>query len=237
MSANSTVRIAGSSSAPIIVTCEHASAELPEPWRWHAEDAWLVDTHWAYDLGAAALATALAARLEAPAVLAGFSRLLVDPNRPPESPSFIRTAADGRAVKLNENLTEEERARRTQYWTAYHEAVARTVSETSAPVLFAVHTFTPHYPGEDRDHIEVGVLFDSEEELAHAMASHIARAGWLVHLNEPYSGKRGLIYAVDRHARAAGRRALEIELRQDLAKNSDKRNALADCIAEFSWPK
>lgn len=230
-------KIAGSASAPIIVTCEHASAELPEPWRWHDDDEWLVDTHWAYDLGAAALASALAARLEAPAVLAGFSRLLVDPNRPPESPSFIRTTADGRPVKLNTNLTEHERARRTGYWHAYHEAVARTVSETTAPVLFAVHTFTPHYPGEDRDHIEVGVLFDSEEELAHALAAHIAAAGWLVHLNEPYSGKRGLIYAVDRHARASGRRALEIELRQDLAVDTERTAMLVNCLADFSWPK
>ena len=231
------MRVAGSASAPIIVTCEHASAELPEPWCWHAEDAWLVDTHWAYDLGAAALASALAARLEAPAVLAGFSRLLVDPNRPPESPSFIRTEADGRPGRLNQGLTDDERARRIHYWTAYHDAVARTVSETQAPVLFAVHTFTPHYPGEDRDHIEVGVLFDSEEELAHAMAAHIAAAGWLVHLNEPYSGKRGLIYAVDRHARASGRRALEIELRQDLAVDRGERQSIVDCLADFSWPK
>jgi predicted N-formylglutamate amidohydrolase len=36
-------------------------------------------------------------------------------------------------------------------------------------------------------------------------------------MNEPYSGKLGLMYSVDRHAKKHGRRPIELEVRQDLA--------------------
>ena len=50
----------------LVLTCEHASAALPEPWTWPEEDRWLVDTHWASDIGAAAFTRRLAATADAP---------------------------------------------------------------------------------------------------------------------------------------------------------------------------
>jgi len=70
-----------SARCPIILTCEHASERMPEPFRFPEEDAWLVGTHWAYDLGAADLTRELADAIGAAAVLSRFSRLLIDPNR------------------------------------------------------------------------------------------------------------------------------------------------------------
>jgi predicted N-formylglutamate amidohydrolase len=222
---------------PILVTCEHASAGLPAPWDWPNEDRWLVATHWAYDIGAADLARALARAVGGPAVLSRFSRLLIDPNRPLDAPTLVRAEAEGRPVMLNAGLSSEDRARRLEYWSAYHEELERAALECTAPVLFAVHTFTPSYPGEARDQIEVGVLFDLEEELAERLRAHLASFGLLTHLNAPYSGKKGLIYAVDRHARAHGRRALEIEVRQDLAADASFRDRLIEMLASFAWPR
>ncbi|MEQ9320232.1 MAG: N-formylglutamate amidohydrolase, partial [Polyangiaceae bacterium] len=98
--------------APLVLTCEHASAELPDPWSWPVGDEWLTRTHWAVDLGAEELTRELAEAMGAGAAICGFSRLLIDPNRPLGSPELIRTTAEGRVVSFNASVDAEERARR-----------------------------------------------------------------------------------------------------------------------------
>ena len=58
-------------------------------------------------------------------------------------------------------------------------------------------------------------------------------AGFLVALNEPYSGREGLIYAAERHAGTHGRRALELEVRQDLATDPSARRQIVGALARF----
>jgi predicted N-formylglutamate amidohydrolase len=203
--------------AGVLVTCEHASERLPEPWRWSARDRRLVGTHWAYDLGAAELAREYADAIGAVAVLARFSRLLADPNRPEDSPTLFRATAEGEPVELNAEIVPAEREIRLDgYYRPFHEAVDREVAASGAPVLLAMHTFTPLYEGTPRA-LEVGVLFDEEEALAAELLDAFRAAGLLAAPNEPYSGRLGLIHVVDRHARTHGRRAIELEVRQDLA--------------------
>ncbi len=84
----------GVGASGLVLSCEHASNRLPPPWRWPAEDDWLVASHWAWDPGAADITRSLASRLGIPAVLASFSRLLVDPNRRADHPTLFRKEAD-----------------------------------------------------------------------------------------------------------------------------------------------
>lgn len=213
-----------------LVTCEHASERLPDGWRWPDGDARLRGTHWAYDLGAEELARALAAELGTVAVLARFSRLLADPNRPEDSPDLFRREADGEAVGLNRNIDADERNRRLIPWRAYHEAVDAEIRATSAPIVFSMHTFTPVYEGTLRA-VEVGVLFDEEEDLATTLRVALTSAGFNVAMNEPYSGKLGLMYSVDRHARRHGRRPIELEVRQDLAASEEAQHRVVQATA------
>jgi predicted N-formylglutamate amidohydrolase len=224
----------GSSDAPVVVTCEHASQRMPHGFRWPDRDRRLIDTHWAYDLGARELALDLARVADAPAILSRFSRLLIDPNRPIDSPTLFRERAEGELVELNTILLDaQERTRRIErLWRPYHDAIEREIAATRAPLVFSMHTFTPLYEGQKRE-LEVGVLFDREEELALRFADALGRAGFRTALNEPYSGKGGLMYAVETHAHAHGRRALELEVRQDLATDPAVRSALVACIAEL----
>jgi predicted N-formylglutamate amidohydrolase len=223
--------VQGSSSAsPVLFTCEHASQRLPEPWQWTAEDRWLIGTHWAYDLGAADLTRELARELGAVAVLSRFSRLLADPNRPEGDRDLFRRTAEGRFIAMNRSIDAREELRRLTLWRAYHDVVDREVLRSSAPVVFAVHTFTPVYEGRARQ-LEAGVLFDEEEALAERLRAAVAAAGFRVALNEPYSGKLGLMYSVARHARTHGRRAIELELRQDLAVAPQARARLIASVA------
>lgn len=224
--------VGGRADAPIVLLCEHASEELPAPYRWPEEDRWLLGTHWAYDLGAAAVTRAIAARCEAPAVLTRYSRLLVDANRAPDSDTLFRPEAEGRAIALNRDVAADDRARRMALHEAYHRAVDEVVAASNAPTLVAVHSFTPVYEGQVRS-VELGVLFDRDEALAVRLAACFAEAGIAVELNVPYSGRAGMIYSADRHARAHGRATVELELRQDLVARPDHVSTVVDIVARF----
>ena len=217
----------------LVFTCEHASAELPEPWRWPDEDRWLIDTHWASDIGAATFTRRLAQLMNAPAVLSRFSRLLIDPNRPLDSETLFRQNAEGRTVQLNEALLHAERERRIdQFYVPYHAAVSAMVGRSRGDTVFAIHTFTDNYEGEARA-LEIGVLFDHDEEPARALVRHFEGAGFHAAPNQPWSGKAGLAYSPVLHAQEFGRCALEIEVRQDLVVDESFAARLAEALASF----
>jgi len=218
------------SSRLAFVTCEHASGALPAPWSLPLEDSWLEGTHWTHDLGAADLARELAAHLSTVAVLANFSRLLADPNRPFDSPDVFRTTAEGRVIAMNRAIDSIDRDRRLILWQKYHDTVHRELAESPAAIVLAAHTFTPNYEGSQRE-MEIGVLFDGEAALAETLRRGLVDAGLHVAMNAPYSGKDGLMYSVDRHARTHGRRAIELELRQDLAVDPRARRRVTEAVA------
>ncbi len=215
--------------ADVLFTCEHASQLMPHPWRWLPEDAWLIGTHWAFDLGAANFARELARAFRTTTVLSRFSRLLADPNRSEDSPEIFRNRGEGRDIAMNQNLDSAERERRLDAtYRRYHGAVSRAAELVKPKLIFGVHTFTPLYEGKPRD-LEVGILFDHDDELAGRLHHELLKEGFHSALNEPYSGKDGLIYAVDRHASEAGVAAVEIELRYDMALNTGARRRI--CVA------
>jgi len=231
--ASAVEEIDGDFESRVVFTCEHASAELPKPWTWPEEDRWLVDTHWASDLGAAAFTRRVARLLNAPAVLSRFSRLLIDPNRPLHSETLFRDNADGKRVHLNHAILQTERERRIdRFYVPYHAAVRAMVERSRGDTVFSIHTFTDNYEGKPRL-LELGVLFDHDEEPAQRLVRHLREAGFHVAPNEPWSGKEGLAYSPVRHAREAGRRALEIEARQDLIVEESFARRLAEALARF----
>lgn len=219
---------------PILITCEHATQRMPPGWSWPDEDRWLMDSHWAYDIGARDIVLELRRALGATAVLSRYSRLLIDPNRIEDSPTLFRTRAEGRPVHLNTALLDDaERARRIEHLLRpYHAGLDMAVRESRAPTLLAIHSFTEVYEGQPRE-LEVGVLFDRDEGLATRVAEALARKHLEVALNEPYSGKNGLMYSVDRHARAHSREAVELEVRQDLAADPAFRATFVEWLAEI----
>jgi predicted N-formylglutamate amidohydrolase len=214
----------------LVLTCEHATAALPPGYAWPPEDRWLAGTHWAVDLGIAEITCMLAEQLETTAVLAGFSRLLCDANRGFDEPSWLRTHAEGRPIALNQDVDAAERARRRVHYDAFHAEVAAVVAEGPCHTVLSMHSFTPQYEDQPPRWMEVGVLFDREEALAEQLGAALARAGIRVALNEPYSGKGGLMYSCETHA-GPNRRPLELEIRQDLADDPLWRRAVVPTLA------
>ena len=164
---------------------------------------------------------------------AGVSGLLGDPNRPEDSDTLFRTMAEGLPVELNAALSDaDRRLRLTDYYRPYHAALDATLGASLAPMLFAVHSFTPMYEGQPRA-MELGVLFNREPALGYALTEHLSRAGYVTHANEPWSGPEGFMYSPDAHALRHGRRALELEVRQDLCTDTAYRARLIRVLTDF----
>jgi predicted N-formylglutamate amidohydrolase len=204
----------------VLIVCDHASRAFPAALgRLGLSEAASL-RHIAWDIGAAALARALSDRLGAPAVLAGYSRLVIDCNRRLEDPSCFVTLADGDPVPGNVGLTPEEiRARAEAFHEPYHKAIGTRLHDISrrgqVPALVAVHSFTPSMRGRPRPW-HVGILWDKDGRVALPLIERLrAEPGLLVGDNEPYSGRHPADYTVDRHAESAGLPHVCLEVRQD----------------------
>jgi predicted N-formylglutamate amidohydrolase len=206
--------------APALVVCDHASRAFPRSLNRLGLPELPSWQHIAWDIGAAELARGISSALDAPAVLAGYSRLVVDCNRRPDDPEAFREVSDGWMIPGNQSLTDaERRVRLGSLFDPYHEAIAAMLGAFRArdvvPLLVSVHTFTPVMGGEPRPW-HVGVLWDKDEATARRMLDGLRDVeGLVVGDNEPYSGKHPSDYTVEQHAESAGLPHVCLEVRQD----------------------
>ena len=218
----------------LIFICDHASNRLPQEYGTLGLDAGLLSTHIASDIGAGDVTRALAARFDAPAVLARWSRLLADLNRGEDDPTLVMKLSDGSIVSGNRNADAAETARRiARFHAPYHARIAQEIATMSlrgrVPVLVSMHSFTPLWKGFARPW-EVGVLWDRDARLARPLIAALMRAGFRVGDNEPYSGEleNDCLY---RHGTMNGLPHVLIEIRQDLIADPASAQAFADRLA------
>ena len=97
------------------------------------------------------------------------------------------------------------------------------------PVLISMHSFTPAWKGRARPW-EVGVLWDRDGRLAKPLMAQLAKAGFVVGDNEPYSGEleNDCMY---RHGTMNGLPHVLIEIRQDLIADDASARAFAMRLA------
>ena len=100
--------------ARVLLVADHASPFFPAAMNQLGLADWVIEQHVAWDIGVDELTRCLADELDAQAVLAGFSRLIVDPNRQPDDPSAFPPISDGIAIPGNIDLSEEDKAQRIQ---------------------------------------------------------------------------------------------------------------------------
>jgi predicted N-formylglutamate amidohydrolase len=228
--------IDGDRARGIVLVADHARRDLPDEYGDLGLPAHEFDRHIAYDIGVEAVTRHLAAILGAPAVLAGFSRLLIDPNRGEDDPTLIRQLYDGTIVPANYPMDAAEREKRLdRFYRPYQDAVGAVVASVhaatgAAPFIFSVHSFTPVM----RDHIRpwhVGILWDLDDRAAQPLIEMLSRDSLLVvGDNEPYDGalKGDTMY---RHAIVNGFAHVLIEIRQDLIADDDGARAWAGRLA------
>src|SRR3546814_9321310 len=112
--------------APLLLLCDHATRFIPRALDSLGLDEAALTRHIAWDIGIAEVTRQLARRLDAPAVLSHFSRLVVDPNRGLDNPTLMPEVSDGTVVPGNRALgAAERRARVDTFYHPYHAEIGR----------------------------------------------------------------------------------------------------------------
>ena len=195
-----------------------------------------LDRHIGWDIGVAGLAAALAARLDAVAIVQRYSRLVIDCNRPLGAPDAIATVSDGTLVPGNQGLSEAaRRARAVEIFEPYHQRIVQELDARAplSPILVTLHSFTPVFRGHVRPW-HAGVLYQRDARLAHALRDALAsEPGLVVGDNEPYAASDATDYAVPVYGERRGLLHVELELRQDLIQHEDGQRAWAHRLARL----
>lgn len=220
----------------LLLVCDHASRRIPEALEQLGLPTSALETHIGWDIGAAAVARSLSERLGATLILSGYSRLVIDCNRPTSVPGSIPATTCGTAVPGNEGLGEAARTARIEtFFRPYHDAIAALLDErtsaTSAPVLLSIHSFTPALFGHKRPW-HIGTLYGRDARLAHRFRDALRRDS-LIHVgdNEPYSASDATDYTIPVHGEGRGLLHTALELRQDGIADSAGAAAWAERIA------
>ncbi len=232
-------RLAGRPEAGLLLVCDHAANHLPPAYGTLGLSRQDLESHIAFDIGAAEITRRLAERLEAPAVLTRFSRLLIDANRGEDDPTLVMRLSDGRIIPGNAHIDHAEiDTRRRLYWQPYRDAIGEMIAAMSAkgpvPAVVSLHTFTPMWRGVPRPW-QVAALWDSDARLARPLIAALAAEGLVVGDNEPYDGALRGDTLYDQVTRR-GLAGLLIETRQDLVDSVDKVRAFADRLADILKP-
>lgn len=219
----------------LIIICDHASNRVPLGLNNLGLTADHLNAHIAWDPGAAAVAHKLAQDLKAPLVVSNYSRLVIDCNRPLQSPELIPESSAQVEIPGNSKLSEYHRqARIEQLFLPYHNAIDNLISsrlqnlpEFHPRLLISVHSFTPQLLGGKRPW-HVGVAGYRDKRLAEVLFQFIREScDGPVGYDQPYAIDEHFDYSIPVHGEARGLHAAMIEIRQDLLTRTDGQNSLA----------
>ncbi|ONG42356.1 N-formylglutamate amidohydrolase [Pseudoroseomonas deserti] len=221
--------------SPCLLLCEHASNRLPKSLGGLGLPPGEIDRHIGWDPGALLLAKALSARLDAMLIASGYSRLVIDCNRPPGTPSSIPARSEDTVIPGNLALRPGDAAtRERELFFPFAEAVTAELDARQAAgrpaCVVGVHSFTPVYRGVPRIW-EAGLLYDRAEGFARPLVEGLRAQGIETGDNQPYQIEIDEDYTVPVHGDARGLPALLIEVRQDLLADAAGIALWADRLA------
>ncbi|HMU89202.1 MAG: N-formylglutamate amidohydrolase [Pseudomonadales bacterium] len=217
--------------SPFFLTADHASHRLPRV----LGSLGLCDSdrqrHIGWDIGVAGLAKLLSAQLDAWLILQNYSRLVIDCNRPLDSPQSIVTLSEETPIPGNVALSPAEiAARQNEIFIPYHDRIRAELDlrqrQRRSTILVALHSFTPCYLGVQRPW-QIGLLYHRDPRLGRRLIELLRQEpGLTVGDNQPYFISDGSDYGIPVHGEQRGIVHVEIEIRQDL---------LADAAGQAHW--
>lgn len=223
------------------LTCDHASNRMPRALGDLGLQPEQMELHVAYDIGARVMAQRMSERLDATLVRTCYSRLALDPNRPPGSPGSIPVQSETTRVPGNEGIDAAERRRReATLFHPYHDAIGRLLDSRLArgivPIYVAVHSFTPVYFGEAR-HVEVCVSWRTDDRVGRVLHGAIDALGrWKVVAHDPFIITLQGDWGVPYQGEGRGLPSALLEVRQDFIDDEDDARAWGDRLAEAMAP-
>jgi len=221
--------------APILLICDHASRRVPRALRNLGLDERELSRHIGWDIGAADVTRHIALRLNAPALLSGYSRLVVDCNRHLHDPTSMRPVSDGTPIPGNADLAPADRqARIDALYRPYHRAIAQRLDDFAArgaaPALLSIHSCTPEMAGQFRPW-HIGICWETDRRIAGPVLEALGRVPEvIVGDNQPYNLDLREDYSVPIHAMRRGLPHLQIEFRQDLVATPAGARRWADVL-------
>ena len=228
----------------VLLLCDHASNTVPEGVDLGIPSE-LLDLHIAIDIGAGPLTRSLAAALNAPAILATVSRLVIDLHRETDHIGLIPHRSDGHLIPGNE--TADRATRIARFHAPYHRTLRHRIRAQRPKLILSVHSFTPRLEhGGTARPWQVGVLYNRDTRAAHPAVRFLRDQGFTTGDNEPYSG-RLLNATLNRHAEGQGIPSIAIEVRNDLIRDAagvaewtrtlaDLTNSLRNSLAQNGPP-
>jgi predicted N-formylglutamate amidohydrolase len=228
--------LAGDHDKGMVLLGDHAMNRLPERYGRLGLPHSAFTRHIAYDIGIEGLVRGLSAKLGVPAVLGGFSRLLIDPNRGEDDPTLIMKISDGAIIAGNHPISSEEWDYRVEtFHRPYHNAVSETIDKVAnvtgkAPLVLSLHSYTPAWKGVPRPW-HAAVLWDSDPRAVGPLLDMLrGDPDLIVGDNEPYDGalKGDTMY---RHCMLTGIPHALLEVRQDLVGEEPGIAAWVDRLA------
>lgn len=235
----------------LLITCEHASRALP-PGMELGIGAEELGSHIGWDQGAAAMADAVVDTLGCACVKGAYTRLLVDLNRPVDSPMVVPAVSFGVRIPANAGLSPDEHAWRIAtyhepHWRRVIELVDARIDRHGGCLHLGMHSFEPLVEPGARE-FDVGVLFDPDREpeatIAARLVSGLAAAGYDARPNQPYLGiDEGLTTWLRSRLGAGAYVGIEIEVSRVLATDMYEARNLAQALAGHisrcarDWPE
>lgn len=227
--------------APFLLICDHAHVRVPRALDNLGLEEAVLRRHIGWDIGAGEVARRLATRFDAPLVLSGYSRLVIDCNRALDDPTSIPEISEDVIIPGNRGLGEAAKAaRRREAFEPYHAAIdtalARFRERGYVPALISIHSFTPVFKGVERPW-HVGVLWRGDGRVAQPLIANLASDPEIMAGdNQPYSGDIALGHSIEHHALATGLPNALIEIRQDLVDTHHGAAAWSERVARALGP-
>ncbi|MGA3203916.1 MAG: N-formylglutamate amidohydrolase [Bryobacteraceae bacterium] len=199
-----------------VIFCDHASNRIPAELGNLGLPARELDRHIAWDIGAAGVSEELSNIFDAPAILCGTSRLVIDCNRQLDAPDLIPEVSDGTAIPGNRGLSEQARRMRIEQWFhPYHAAVESVIGDAGDTIALSIHSMTECLAGEIRPW-EIAFSSYGDRRLVEPILETLRRPGDIsVGDNQPYDLNPAVDYSIPFHAMRRKMPYLQVEFRQD----------------------
>jgi len=177
----------------LIVSCEHASNNIPIQWKYlfeSSEAQKALNTHLGIDIGAKKIAKYVANQLSCQSIIADYSRLLIELNRSLDHTrlfsKFSKVISDEQKHNLIISLYQPYRQK-------VEKLIKEYIQQNNRVIHLSIHSFTPVLNNKART-TDIGLLYDPNKKLEKDFCTAIksiyleANYEYKLKLNYPYRG-------------------------------------------------